>query len=161
MLRLPPKKIGNIVIMVFIFGVALIMINIKDDLKPTRDELINLYEATLDNCTLTKLDKRKYPQRGDYSVFYTDCLTGAFPILLERDTNWGHYDLFKESVQLTKESKSTDLKITDKGTIHNVRLRNPKDEDDRPFGTKVALIFMAASIVLILLLPNSLFEKKE
>ena len=160
MIKLHPKKILNIFVIIFVFGMGLIMTNLNDRLKLTRDELTKLYEVNFDSCMLTKLEKRKYPERGDYQVFYTSCSDENFPILLELNSNWRHPDLFKENVILTKKSKSVELRISDNGIVTNVRLRNPKDEDTRPFGAKVALIFMSVCTILIILLPNSLYEGK-
>lgn len=160
MIKLHPSKAVNIVAMMFVFGMGLIMIHVNDDLKTTRDQLVRLYEAGFDSCRLTKIEKRKYPGRGDYSVFYTTCSAKNFPILLDKGSDWKSRELFTENAVLTKASKSLDLRIADKGTISNVKLRDPEDEDGRPFGTKVVLIFMGLSTILIILLPNSLYERK-
>jgi hypothetical protein len=84
MARFHPNNIISIIIVILIFGMAIIVINLIDDFKSTRDELTIFYRTSFDNCTLTTLVKKKYPGRGDYSVFYTDCSPNHFPILLEK-----------------------------------------------------------------------------
>jgi hypothetical protein len=106
------------------------------------------------------LEKRKYPGRGDYTVFYTDCTSDHFPVLLEKNINTDNYDLFKENIKLTKDSNSVELLLADNNGVHRLRIRKSEDEDDRGFGTKVVLIFIGISITLIILLPNRLYEKK-
>jgi len=145
---------------VFFFGVGLGAFNISNNFEQTKGELGLFYETSFDNCALTSLEKRKYPGRGEYSVFYTDCTSKYFPILLEKGTKTDDYSLFKENVTLTKAANSVDLTLADDlKAVHKLRIRNPENEDDRGLSTKIILIFMGIGIAINLLLPNSLFEK--
>jgi hypothetical protein len=143
----------------FFNGLILIAVNMTDNFRQTKDELTLFYTTSFDTCTLTKLEKRKYPGRGDYSIFYTDCASNYFPVLLEKNSPTESYNLFKENVKLTKTTNSVDVVLTADKVPHRVRIRNPEDEDDRAFSTKVILIFTGIAIALAILLPDRLFEK--
>jgi len=162
MFKLHPNKIRNIILIVFFFSVVLGAINIANNFEQTKGELTLFYKTSFDTCSLTSLEKRKYPGRGDYSVFYTDCSSEYFPILLEKGTQTADYGLFKEQVTVIKATNSVDLILTDDNeVVHKLRIRKPEDEDDRGFSTKIILIIMGVSITINLLLPNSLFETKD
>ena len=161
MMIIHPNKILGIVGIMFFFGLVLLSINMTDNFRQTKSELTLFYTTSFDTCTLTKLEKRKYPGRGDYSVFYTNCNSDYFPVLLEKGTTTESYNLFKENVKLIKNSNSSELTLTDDKDVHKLRVRKPEDEDDRGFSTKVILIFVGIVMAVILVLPNSLFEKKD
>ena len=160
MIKLHPNKIRNIILIVFFFGVMLGATNISNNFEQTKSELILFYATSFDTCALTKVEQRKYPRRGDYSVFYTDCTSEYFPILLESGAKTDDYRLFKENVTLTKATYSVDLILTeDNNAVHKLKIRHPEDEDDRGLSTKIIFIFMGIAIAINLFLPNSLFEK--
>jgi hypothetical protein len=154
-----PYKIRNIILIVFFFGVVLGAINITNNFEQTKSELTLFYATPFDTCVVTKLERRKYPGRGDYSIFYTDCGSSYFPVLLDKDNITDSYNLFKENVKLVKATNSVDLTLTDNDKVaHRLKIRRPEDEDDRKFSTKMILIIMGIGIAINLLLPNYLFE---
>ena len=161
MIKLSPRKIIAVLGIMFFSGLILIAVNMTDNFRQTKDELTLFYATTFDTCTLTKLEKRKYPGRGDYSIFFTDCSSNYLPVLLEKNTPTESYNLFKENVKLTKTKNSVEVVLTENKVVHRLGIRKPEDEDDRGFSTKVILIFMGIATALAILLPDRLFEKES
>ena len=162
MIKLHPNKIANIIFIVIFSGIGLAAFNMTNNLERTKSELTLFYAISFDSCILTRLEKRKYPGRGNYSVFYTDCACSSFPVLLETNSKTDGYNLFKENVRLNKPANSVDLRLTDgDGAVHTLRVRKPEDEDDRGLSSKIILIFVGAAIAITILLPNRLFEKES
>ena len=132
-----------------------------DTLKSTRLELERFYADKIDNCKIIYVETRKYPSRGDYTIFYTDCTPDYYPIFIEKaryDTT-DYKRLFDKGIRISKEANSQGILITNNGSEYQIRIRNPKTEDDRWFGTRVALIFFTIATILIIILPNSLYDK--
>lgn len=144
--------------MVFIYGMAMLAINLTDNLKVTRDELTRFYSTKMDSCVITRIDTINYSGgRGTYQIFYTNCNADFYPVLFEN----GNSADFNINSKIIKKANSIEFKLLSGDKFQDSRMRHPDNEDDRAFGTKVASIFMCIATVLILLTPNSKFEKVE
>ena len=144
----------------FVFGVGLVFTNVRDTLKSTRNELTQFYETKLDSCIIIDIEQRKYPSRGYYSVFYTNCSHKYFPVLIDDNPPYLNKALIEAKAIVIKDSFSTDLTVINNGITTKFKIKNPKDEDDRWSGSKVLLIFMLIGTILIIISPDSLFNKK-
>lgn len=156
-MKIPAGKIVVLVVMAFIYGTGMIALNMRDTLRTTRVELTRFYEAKMDKCVIERIDTLKYPSRGTYQIFYTDCTTNFYPIFITK----GSPEEFKIGSSISKESNSVDIELSDGGKISKLKIRHPDTEDDRGFGTKMFLVFIAIVTVLILLTPNSKFKLGE
>jgi hypothetical protein len=157
-MRIPPGKIAALIGAVFIYGTGIIAINLSDNLRVTRLELTRFYETEMDSCTIEQIDTLDAENRGGYQVFYTDCSNDFFPIFLQDNSK---KEIIKINSVIVKKSNSLDVHILDKDKHHNLKIRHPDTQDDRGFGTMVALGFIGVATLLILVLPNSKFEKKQ
>ena len=157
-MRIPPGKIAALIGMVFIYGTGIIVINLSDNLRVTRLELTRFYETEIDTCRIERIDTLDATNHGGYQVFYTDCSNDYFPIFLEDNSK---KEFFKINSVVIKKSYSPDIYIIDNDRHHNLKIRHPDTQDDRGFGTMVALGFIGIATLLILVLPNSKFEKTK
>jgi hypothetical protein len=149
------KKIA-ILTMIFIYGMAMLAMNLTDNLKVTRAELTRFYSTKMDSCIITQIDTINYAGgRGTYQIFHTDCDADFYPVLFE-DGNRADFNI---NSMIIKEANSIEFRLLSSDTFQDSKMRHPDNEDDRSFGTKVASIFLCIAIILILLASNSKFEK--
>lgn len=157
-MRISPHKTGNLLIVVFVFGIVLFIVNVNDNSKGLRYQLNELYETEFDSCLLTSVHlnrAREFASRDDYSTFSIDCSKKSYPILLDDSDK---RDLFNSGNRITKRRKSLDLLISDDTNIYKIRLQDPENMDSRRFAIGVILAFMVFLVALILILPNSVFD---
>lgn len=157
-MRISPHKTVNLLVVVFVFGIVLFIVNVNDNSKGLRYQLNELYETEFDSCMLTSVHQnrvREFASRDDYSTFSTNCSDKSYPILLDDSDK---RDLFNSGNRITKRKTSLDLQISDDTNIYKIRLRDPENMDNRPFATGVILAFMVFLVSLILILPNSVFD---
>lgn len=117
--------------MLFIFMIAIAFMFTNDYLKPTREELKLFYAESFDNLRITEIVEREYPGKGYYNLIRVDTKTDLFPIILEAHKS-GH-DLFKVNSIIFKETNSLDVVLKNKSNTYNIKIRDPKDEDDKFF----------------------------
>lgn len=138
---------------------GLIAFSIGDNLKTTRHQLTKLYEVSFDKCEISKVETMPYPSRGTYKIFYTDCTNDFYPFLLDRNKKETDYSIFKVGTIISKEINSVNIDIWDNERQYTLKMRHPEDEDDRAFGAGVFLTFILIVVAIIIIIPNSLFDK--
>lgn len=156
-LKVHPKKIATIILVFIVFGSGLFVTHIRDTLGPTRVQLEKLYKTRFDSCFVTALEMRKYPSRGNYMVFKTDCSTEYFPLIGETIDSI----LFTNYPMVVKDSASRSLSLVKEGISYQWIMKNPEKEDDRSLGTAVILSFTIVLVIIVLVVPNSYFERKR
>ena len=68
-------------------------------------------------------------------------------------------ELFQEGSLISKEPLSTTLTIATGDDERTIQIRHFETEDDRPFSIKVIGTFLLVATILILVIPNSQYEK--
>lgn len=156
-------KIINWIALFLVFIFAIISINMNDTLESTRIELERFYYAQMDSCEITRLVARKYPSRGNYTVFYSSCSSDYFPIFLANDSvnNEESFEAYQKGAIISKNSNSLIVTISFKEKDYVTKIRHPKTEDDRWSSTKTILIVFSVLTLLIIIVPNSLYERRN
>lgn len=147
------------VLMIMVFG--LFFSYMGDTLKRTRLALETFFETELNDCQITNIIEGKYPGKGYYELFKTDCSNEYFPILLDNKSDSEDYDRFKEGLIVNKQANSVNLTL--KGADYTIELiiRHPSDEDDRFFSMKFVFIFFGIVLLIMAFVPNSFFEQEQ
>lgn len=145
------------VLMIMVFGLFFSFID--DKLKRTRLALETFFETELTDCQITNLIEGKYPGKGYYGLFKTDCSNEYFPILLDEKSDFEDYDRFKEGVIVNKKAKSVNLTLTGTDYTLELKIRHPSDEDDRFFSMKFVFIFFGIALLIMAFIPNSFYER--
>jgi len=152
------KKLLNMAAIFMVMVIGAVMTYTDDTLIRTRLELDTFYKAELTNCQIIGLVERQYSGRGNYQLFQTDCYRQFYPILLDKDSNYEDYDCFKEGMIVNKKANSVNLILTGSNFKFELKIRKPSDEDDRFDSTKFVLIFFGIVLVIMIFIPNSLWE---
>lgn len=119
-------------------------------------ELKRFYETEMDSCTIQRIDTLDAENRGGYLVFYTNCSTDFYPIFLE---DYDKRTLIRVNAVISKRANALDIYVRDNDNQYNLKIRHPDTQDDRGSITTVALVLMGVITVVILVLPNSMFER--
>lgn len=155
------KKLMIMTAIFMVMVIGSVMTYTNDTLKRTRLELDTLYKAELTNCQITSLVERQYSGRGNYQLFQTDCYRQFYPILLDKNSKYEDYDLFKEGLIVNKKANSVNLILTGSNSKFELKIRHPSDEDDRFDSMKFVLIFFGIVLVIMVFIPNSFWERKR
>jgi hypothetical protein len=132
-----------------------------DTLKPTREQLMTFYSTEFNNDSIVSIVERKYPGKGNYYLFKVNSKIGYFPIILEKG-NYDEYDLFKTGALISKKKDSYDLNLVYENNNYQLRIRNPKDEDDRMMGVYMPIGFFGLFFLIqLFLIPNSYYENRR
>ena len=154
------KILSPIFIIVFTSSVA-IYSYLSDNLKQTREELEVFTQARLDSCVVNEVISRVYPGgRGKYTLFTVTSNSTHYPIILRTDSI-DKYNLFKIGSIISKAENSSLVSITTDNKKFNIELRNPINEDDRNQVILLPLIIGLILSIVIILIPNSHFEKLD
>lgn len=129
-----------------------------DTYRVTREDLTELYNLKLENCQITNIKSLKYPGKGDYKLFKTNCSDKYHPILLEYKSEIADYIFFEKGVLISKDSLSTTSIISKENEFKKIEFRQPSEEDDRFQRFKFLMIFFSVIIVIILFIPSSFWE---
>ena len=154
-----PYKKANLVIIYILFLGVTIYTGFSNNLKQSQDELRKLYHAQLENCEITSLQEKAYSGgRGTYQLFKTACSGEYYPVspISNEDKE---SELFAVGIIISKEANSTLLKMAINNQERVVEIRHYESEDSRPFTYKVIGIFILVVTVLILVAPNSLYQR--
>ena len=119
----------------------------------TRLELKAFYEKEIDACAIIDLMEKKYPGKGNYTLFKVDCSPTYFPILLD-EMSATDLAYFKKQSIVRKKPNTYFLQLESNGEIWNVEIRSVDKEKDR-FLSKYILsfilgLFIVASFMAIL-----------
>ena len=155
------KKLISITILIFLIVGSSIKSYRNDTLKLTRGQLEELYNAEFENCIINSVVSANYPSKGYYQLFRVNNNINYYPILLKKGTKSSFYKLFEDKVTITKKPQSNDFTIGINSEKINLEFRLPSDEDTRIKGLLTSLIFFGLPLLLIIFLPNSLFERKR
>jgi hypothetical protein len=105
--------------------------------------------------------ERKYPGKGYYNLFKVDSKSDYFPIILETE-NSDDYDLFKTGALISKKSYTYDLNLNYMSEIHELKIRNPKNEDDRIMGIFMPIGFFGLFFLIqLFFIPNSVYDNRR
>jgi|GEM_PF-2729477 len=129
-----------------------------DTYRETREELTELYNHKLENCQITNIKSLKYPGKGYYKLFKTNCSDKYYPILLAYKSEMADYNFFEKGLLVSKDSLSTTSIISNENEIKKIEFRQPSMEDDRFQRFKFLMIFFSVFIVIILFIPSSFWE---
>lgn len=155
-MKIHPRKIAVWIGVLLIYGIGTIVANWSDNLKVSRMELQRFYEAEMDNCIIQRIDTLDVENRGGYLVFYTNCSTDFYPIFLE---DYDKRALIKVNAVISKKANALDIHVRDNDNQYNLKIRHPDTQDDRGVTTTVTLVLMGVITLVILVLPNSIFER--
>ncbi len=155
-MKIHPRKVAAWIGMLFIYGIGTIVANLSDNLNVSRMELKRFYEVEMDSCTIQRIDTLDVENRGGYLVFYTNCGTDFYPGFLE---DYDKRTLIRVNSVISKKANALDIYVRDNDNQYNLKIRHPDTQDDRGSITTVALVLMGVITVVILVLPNSMFER--
>lgn len=156
-MKIPPGKIVALVGVVFFYGVGILVFNLSDDLAVSRMELKRFYETAMDNCTIVRIDTLDADNHGGYRVFYTNCSTDFYPVFLE---DYDKRALITVNAVISKKANALDIDVRDKENQYKLKIRHPDTQDDRRFITMFGLVLISVVALVILILPNSMFQKR-
>jgi hypothetical protein len=156
-MKIPPGKIVALVGVVFFYGVGILAFNLSDDLAVSRMELKRFYETAMDNCTILRIDTLDADNHGGYRVFYTNCSTDFYPVFLE---DYDKRALITVNAVISKKANALDIDVRDKENQYKLKIRHPDTQDDRRFITMFGLVLISVVALVILILPNSMFQKR-
>lgn len=142
---------------VFFYGVGILVFNLSDDLAVSRMELKRFYETAMDNCTIVRIDTLDADNHGGYRVFYTNCSTDFYPVFLE---DYDKRALITVNAVISKKANALDIDVRDKENQYKLKIRHPDTQDDRRFITMFGLVLISVVALVILILPNSMFQKR-
>ncbi|MEQ9220295.1 MAG: hypothetical protein RLO17_19740 [Cyclobacteriaceae bacterium] len=158
-LNIHPYKIVALVISYIIFFGVILYVSIHNDLKTYQLQLKIFYDASLSNCEISNVVERPFPGgRGTYKLFTTGCNIDYYPISPEPYSETT-VNLFSKGTIVNKQPKSTSISIARNGLFERLNFRNFEDEDSRPFTLKVIAIALLIYTIIVLISPNSSFEK--
>lgn len=157
-MKIAPGKIAAWIGVLFIYGIGTIVANLSDDLAVSRMELKRFYETGMDNCTILRIDTLDADNHGGYRVFYTNCSTDFYPVFLE---DYDKRALITVNAVISKKANALDIYVRDRDNEYKLKIRNPDTQDDRKFITMVGLVVIGVAALVILILPNSMFQKLE
>lgn len=157
-MKIPPGKIIALIGVVFFYGVGILAFNLSDDLAVSRMELKRFYETAMDNCTILRIDTLDADNHGGYQVFYTNCSADFYPIFLE---DYDKRALITVNAVISKKANALDIDVRDKDNQYKLKIRHPDTQDDRRFITMAGLVVIGVAALVILILPNSMFQKLE
>ncbi len=155
-MKIHPRKVAVWIGVLFIYGIGTIVAYLSDNLNVSRLELQRFYEAEMDSCTIQRIDTLDAENRGGYLVFYTNCSTDFYPIFLE---DYDKRSLIRVNAVISKKANALDIHIRDNDNQYNLKIRHPDTQDDRGVTTTVTLVLMGVITLVILVLPNSMFER--
>jgi len=155
-MKIHPRKVAVWIGVLLIYGIGTIVANLSDNMKVSRMELKRFYEAEMDSCTIQRIDTLDAENRGGYVVFYTNCSTDFYPIFLE---DYDKRTLIRVNAVISKKANALDIYVRDNDSQYNLKIRHPDTQDDRGLTTTVTLVLMGVITLVILILPNSMFER--
>jgi len=151
------KKLFNIGYITFVLVMGIIISYTSDTLEPTRKKLEVFYEHEIDSCRVTDILTKKYPSRGYYEEIKIHCSYSNYPLLFakseHREIEIGNF--------ISKRANSTQITVQSAQEKFLVDIRNPSEEDNRVASVETIILFFGPIIILMLFLPNSLFDRKK
>ncbi|WP_109833265.1 hypothetical protein [Reichenbachiella versicolor] len=159
-MKLNHKKRKNIVHIFLIMVVGMIFIYTKAEFDHIKLNLTGLYKVELVNCEVNKV-KHLNPRPGDrgyYSAFSTNCSREIYPILSKND-----YDKnkFCKGVIINKAPYTTKVLLTKGSKTHHLQLLHPDEIDNRYEFMLYVFLFFSLVLVVIIFLPNNVYERDE
>ncbi len=148
-MRLKQKRI---IIIVILFGVIASFISKKSDLAfdKTRAEIKTFYETKMDSCKIVEIITMKYPGRGSYNLFTTNCSNIYFPVLLHNMTIEKE-ELFKKDVIITKKQNDYNLILFNNKNNYSLTIRYIQDEKDN-WGLSLIIIWLFCFLFYLIII---------
>jgi len=150
----------SLIVLLIVMAIAPVAIFLNDTLKPTREELELFYSTEFEKDTIVYVVEKKYPMRGNYSLFQVGSGLNYYPILMASSNSFD-YDIFLVGGIISKKKKSCDIELTVDRKKYELKLRHPKDEDGRLGFFLIIEAFLGFFLILVIFLPNTVFEFLE
>jgi hypothetical protein len=157
----PKQRKLIIIIILGIIGIPISIFIAKNEIgtfDSTRSQINTFYETGLDSCKITKTFNRKYPGKGDYSLFKVDCIDSVLPILLENMTAKDK-ELFRLGSVITKDENDYNFTLQTDGIKYKMIVRyieNEKDSWGIPF--IMFWIMLLGFMICLAFTPNHKFR---
>lgn len=136
--------------------IAVAFMFFDDTLKPTGEELKLFYAESFENKRIIEIVEKNYPGTGNYKLFRVESKIGLFPIILEPHKS-GH-ELFKVNSIVFKDANSLDVILKDDSNTYNIKIRDPKDEDDKFFRLYVPIFL---ELIIITIFAYNVFKNRK